>query len=336
MLYNAELIGTCINRTRNTIKVEVCKSFAEKLETNEISLRVGDYIQFPLIGEAININRQKDAIDRILKPGTRNRYNSTIPEAANPNLSNFLFDPRYAAETISDIAAVKEQIKEHQIESNMNDRQREAVAKAIEAQDIAFIQGPPGTGKTTVIAEIIWQEILRNPKCKILLTSQTNTAVDNALERLRDRRGIRPIRIPKIDGEERMVREGKRYLVSQIEKWTENPSEENSDNAVNIWIDTILKKMDSSEKYSQVISRWKADLTEKDKFVRSTFSDAYTRNVNLVAATCSICGSRSFNNVYQTLYGSNKIEFDVVIMDEASKATPLEMAIPMVFGRKLF
>lgn len=335
LLYNAELIGTCINRTRNTIKVEVCKSFAEKLETNEISLRVGDYIQFPLIGEAININRQKDAIDRILKPGTRNRYNSTIPEAANPNLSNFLFDPRYAAETISDIAAVKEQIKEHQIESNMNDRQREAVAKAIEAQDIAFIQGPPGTGKTTVIAEIIWQEILRNPKCKILLTSQTNTAVDNALERLRDRRGIRPIRIPKIDGEERMVREGKRYLVSQIEKWTENPSEENSDNAVNIWIDTILKKMDSSEKYSQVISRWKADLTEKDKFVRSTFSDAYTRNVNLVAATCSICGSRSFNNVYQTLYGSNKIEFDVVIMDEASKATPLEMAIPMVFGRKI-
>lgn len=79
-------------------------------------------------------------------------------------MSNFLFDPRYAAETISDIAAVKEQIKEHQIESNMNDRQREAVAKAIEAQDIAFIQGPPGTGKTTVIAEIIWQEILRNPK----------------------------------------------------------------------------------------------------------------------------------------------------------------------------
>lgn len=138
-----------------------------------------------------------------------------------------------------------------------------------------------------------------------------------------------------MDGEERMVREGKRYPVSQIEKGTENPSEENSDNAVNIWIDTILKKMDSSEKYSQVISRWKADLTEKDKFVRSTFSDAYTRNVNLVAATCSICGSRSFNNVYQTLYGSNKIEFDVVIMDEASKATPLEMAIPMVFGRKI-
>lgn len=124
------------------------------METNEISLRVGDYIQFPLIGEAININRQKDAIDRILKPGTRNRYNSTIPEAANPNLSNFLFDPRYAAETISDIAAVKEQIKEHQIESNMNDRQREAVAKAIEAQDIAFIQGPPGTGKQQLLQRL--------------------------------------------------------------------------------------------------------------------------------------------------------------------------------------
>lgn len=27
--------------------------------------------------------------------------------------------------------------------------------------------------------------------------------------------------------------------------------------------------------------------------------------------------------------------FDVVIMDEASKATPLEMSVPMVWGKKI-
>lgn len=335
LLLRSEKIGTCTVRTRNTIKIEVCPSFIEKLENAEISIQNNDYIQFPLLGEAINIARQKDAMDRILKPGTKNKYGKIIPSAANPNLSNFLFDPRYASETVSDIEAVKEHIKERQIESNMNERQREAVAKAIEAQDIAFIQGPPGTGKTTVIAEIIWQEVLRNHSCKILLTSQTNTAVDNALERLQGKRGIRPIRIPKIDGEARMVREGKRYLLSQLQDWGEKSTEDNSDNAANIWVDTILKEMDSSDKYAQVIARWKQDLTEKDQFVRKTFAESYLRNVNLVAATCSICGSKSFGEVYNQLFGKHDMQFDVVIMDEASKATPLEMAIPMVLGKKI-
>lgn len=335
LLQKAEKIGTCTVRTKNKVKIEVFQSFIDKLVNAEISMRNNDYIQFPLIGAAVNIARQKEAMDRILKPGTMNRYGKIIPSATNPNLSNFLFDPRYASEIVSDIEMVKEHIKESQIESNMNERQREAVAKAIEAQDIAFIQGPPGTGKTTVIAEIIWQEVLRNPSCKILLTSQTNTAVDNALERLQGKRGIRPIRIPKKDGEARMVREGKRYLLSQLQAWGEKSTEENSDNAVNIWIDTILKEMDSSDRYANVISRWKQDLTEKDQFVRKAFAESYLRNVNLVAATCSICGSRSFGEVYNHLFGNHDMQFDVVIMDEASKATPLEMAIPMVLGKKI-
>ena len=335
LLLKAEKIGTCTTRTRSTVKIELYESFIEKIDNKEISIGPNDYIQFPLIGEAINIARQKDAMDRILKPGVKNRYGKILPSAANPNLSNFLFDPRYATETEFDIDEVKSQIKERQIEANMNERQREAVAKAIKAKDIAFIQGPPGTGKTTVIAEIIWQEILRNPSCKILLTSQTNTAVDNALERLQGKRGIRPIRIPKMDGEIKMVREGKRYLLSQIRDWSVRPTEDNSDNAVNLWVDTILEEMDSSEKYSQVIARWRKDLTEKDQFVREAFSESYYRNVNLVAATCSICGSKNFGDVYRQLYDASDMQFDVVIMDEASKATPLEMAIPMVLGEKI-
>ncbi len=336
MLSKAEQIGTCTQRTALNIKIEVDEEFHNKLELKDISIKVGDYIQFPLIGESMNVSRQKEAMDRILTPGVKNRYYKVIPPAINPNLSNFLFDPRYAKETESDIEAVKVLIRERQIESNMNDRQCEAVAKAIEAQDIAFIQGPPGTGKTTVIAEIIWQEILRNPKCKILLTSQTNLAVDNALERLQGKRGIRPIRIVSSTSENKIGREGKRYLLSQMDNWSAMPNVENIDNAANLWIDTILSEMDSSDKYSTVISQWKKDLSQKDEFVRTTFTNAYTRNVNLVAATCSICGAKNFSSVYKTLYGENlEPQFDVVIMDEASKATPLEMAIPMVLGKKI-
>ena len=83
---------------------------------------------------------------------------------------------------------------------------------------------------------------------------------------------------------------------------------------------------------------WKLELEEKDKHSRIEFSRLYKRNVNLVAATCSICGSREFLWSYYDIFGDNEnseVYFDVVIMDEASKATPLEMAVPLVLGRKM-
>lgn len=336
ILYSADRIGICTNHKKSVVRIELSKEFVHMLEDKGASLSVGDYIQFPLVGEAMNVIRQKDAMDRILKPGTNNRYYKTIPYATNRNLSNFLFDPRYAREIESDINQVMAVVRSRQIESNMNDKQCEAVAKAIEAQDIAFIQGPPGTGKTTVIAEIIWQEILKNPKSRILLTSQTNLAVDNALERLQGKRGIRPIRIVKTSGEDNLKREGRRYLRPLLSDWVKKPVPENSDNAVNLWIDTILKEMSQSHKYSEILHQWQSDLQSKNDFIRKDFAQAYLRNINLVAATCSICGSKKFLEDYKFLFGENEEpEFDLVIMDEASKATPLEMSIPMVLGRRI-
>lgn len=171
---------------------------------------------------------------------------------------------------------------------------------------MAFIQGPPGTGKTTVIAEIIWQEVLRKPDCRILLTSQTNLAVDNALERLQGKRGIRPVRIfprGKIEKFEQLEREGKRYLLPMIEKWKDNAAAETSDNAVNNWIDMIHDGISSNSRYAEVLSQWKDDLEKKDDYIRQTFVQSYKSKVNLVAATCSICGSKDFLTTYQSLYG---------------------------------
>ena len=76
-------------------------------------------------------------------------------------------------------------------------------------------------------------------------------------------------------------------------------------------------------------------MVNKDKPIRRKFVESYKSNVNLIAATCSICGSRLFGDMYQKMYDSDKVDFDVVIMDEASKATPLEMEIPMVLGKKI-
>ena len=70
--------------------------------------------------------------------------------------------------------------------TELDESKKVAVNKAVWVTDnnnsFMTIQGPPGTGKTTVIAEIIAQALERNKK--VLITSHTNVAVDNAMEKI--------------------------------------------------------------------------------------------------------------------------------------------------------
>lgn len=326
---NCLRVGICAGRSVDHVTIKLNEETLDQLSSKELRISEGDYIQFPATGEAVELSRQRTAMNRILRP--ESRFNS---RPANPNLPNFIFDPKYADETFADIEAAKEDIRSHKI-GNLNEKQLEAVTKSVLSQDLALIQGPPGTGKTTVIAEIIWQEIRRNPDCRILLTSQTNLAVDNALERLQGCAGIRPVRIGKPD---KMEPEGRRFSLPVMSGWAQD-DKENEDNAVRMWMDRIAEKASNDAKYSEAVASWRAEMQEKDKHSRLEFCNLYKSNANLVAATCSICGSHDFSTSYSDMFGETKeikdMFFDVVIMDEASKATPLEMAVPLVLGKKI-
>ncbi|ADL13588.1 IGHMBP2 family helicase [Acetohalobium arabaticum] len=65
---------------------------------------------------------------------------------------------------------------------NLNQSQKQAVRQAMAAEDFFLVHGPPGTGKTMTSIEIIRQEI--GPDKNILATADSNTAVDNLVERL--------------------------------------------------------------------------------------------------------------------------------------------------------
>ena len=78
------------------------------------------------------------------------------------------------------------------------DRQRSFVEKALNTPDFAILEGPPGSGKTTVILELICQ-IIKQGK-RILLCGSTHVAIDNVLERLKEKNylekfNILPVRI---------------------------------------------------------------------------------------------------------------------------------------------
>lgn len=66
----------------------------------------------------------------------------------------------------------------------LNEEQRCGVIKAL-GSDVTYIWGPPGTGKTTVLARIV--EGYYYAGLSVLLVSNTNIAVDTALEKVAER-----------------------------------------------------------------------------------------------------------------------------------------------------
>ncbi|XP_044494174.1 DNA replication ATP-dependent helicase/nuclease JHS1 isoform X2 [Mangifera indica] len=68
-------------------------------------------------------------------------------------------------------------------EKNLNDDQRRAILKILTTRDYALILGMPGTGKTSTMVHAVKALLMRGSS--ILLTSYTNSAVDNLLIKLK-------------------------------------------------------------------------------------------------------------------------------------------------------
>ena len=337
------LIGKLIRKEKDKLKFKITDAFDEIINGRfedriELSELKKGFIKPIFPGELTNIGRMIRAMKKVTEPNTRNGF------PVNQNLPNFLFDPNEARQSSTDLEEEKQKVVQNLNEPLLKDqpKQLEAVAKTLLAKDLALIQGPPGTGKTTVIAEIIWQTLSRDPKAKLLITSQTNLAVDNALERIKGKKLVRPIRVGNID---KFEDEGKVYSNDRIKSWIQaktgsKEETQNYDNAVCQWIENVKEKCSKEEKYAKAVSKWKKGLDEKDVLIKSTFSTAYYEYVNVFAATCSECGSRNFSDTYQMTFNQNserksEPEFDLVIMDEASKATPPELVLPLTLGKKV-
>ena len=320
-----------------------------------------------LIGDQAKIGWLKNAMKKVVTPTDKPNG-----KAVNDKLGQFIFDSSKAEEVFKDISPDSEEwnrVKRNEL-LKLNDSQRKAILSALHARDLCLLQGPPGTGKTTVIAELIWQLISQNQEQKVLLTSETNLAVDNAIEKLLNKEHtlVKPLRFGK---DTKFEEEGKKYSFNRIMKWIdekfvavdfqEDSLEENKDeeeitpdnpynNAVQIWMNLIAEKShkEINPKYASALKDWAIELTQPSTSVKQLFKDKYFKYANVVGSTCSSCGSGDFSKNYQLIFNSKPefkeeptkkrnwipVEFDTVIMDEASKATPPEMLLPLCFGKK--
>lgn len=260
-------------------------------------------------GELATLRNQRQAIDR-LEQG----------KALSAHLGAWLFNSQKAR-------VPTEAVSIEILDPRFNDEQRLAVGKAMNAPDAAFLQGPPGTGKTTVIAELCRQTV--KERKRTLIASQANLAVDNALGSLdssaRPSPELRPLRLMNDKREGDMEGSFKRFLPRNVlPHWlgiVAKACSLPSDAAAESGEDERWLKL-RGEWADRIGSRRPADNTE-------AMQKLYARHANVIGATCNRSGSKDF-------YQSVEIDpaFDLVIVDEVSKATPPELLMPLLLGSR--
>ena len=185
--------------------------------------------------------------------------------------------------------------------------QKTAVEKVLAEKNIFMIQGPPGTGKTTVIREIIMQYISQNEFCNILVVSQANVAVDNVLKGLAD------------DISEKIVRCG------QADKINEDIIKISFENKYQTYVTKMVNKK-NADCETPILSRW-LKIVDPANGYNPDIGELIMKGHRIIGATCVGLAKKRI--------GLDRMNFDLVIIDEAGKALPAEILIPYIKAKKV-
>nr|BBH85387.1 hypothetical protein KTC_01380 [Thermosporothrix sp. COM3] len=97
----------------------------------------------------------------------------------------------------------------------------------------------------------------------------------------------------------------------------------------NSWQQELDNEERFSQRYDRLITDWVAELQNISAYDRQELQQTYIKNANVVGITCGQAprlSSREFSAIST---------FDTVIIDEVSKATPPEILLPAIRGKKL-
>lgn len=232
-------------------------------------------------------------------------------EAARPDL-HALFSSA-AAHTMRDKVVV-ELIQQR---LTPEDRVRGIVSRILAADGVFCLQGPPGTGKTTIIAEVVAQELSRDPRSRVLVCSQANDAVVNAVERIRKVR-------ESVGRDWITVRDAHADRARDEADWS------GYDAAYTEFKDKVtsnarreLARVKRPKVVEEVVVEW---LECVEKGTRHVQRD-HKRLVQVWGATTSRA-PRPLSELPDAAY-------DLVIIDEAAKATVAEVMVPLVAARRI-
>lgn len=203
------------------------------------------------------------------------------------------------------------------------DIQRNFIQQALNTKDFALLEGPPGSGKTTTILELIAQIIKQNKR--VLLCCSTHVAIDNVLERLKEKNlieklNIFPIRVGSEGALSEEVKEfrlgdfGRNYENSLLEKYSvyddlEQDSNSDENNQGKIGLKFFMQCANLVCGTTIGILQYPAFKIQDDDEV-----DSKKRNKKTMKPIMP--------------------DFDYLIIDESSKTTFEEFLVPAMYAKK--
>jgi AAA domain len=195
----------------------------------------------------------------------------------------------------------------------------EKVADILACQPLYALQGPPGTGKTEFAARAIGAYLAREPTARILVSAQSNYALDNLALRVLEHMAERPdlpeataLRLVSNSSVDRADERMRKYFPSELAATRQQELER-----------CVGAKMATAPRDVQaVLARWLSRIGAAGP----ELTDRLRRSANLVFATCSGAAEEAF------FIGESPEPFDWVVVEEAAKAWPTELAIPLIRG----
>ena len=224
-----------------------------------------------------------------------------------------LHDPASSAARPPEISG-KKQYVQTQIDSTLNESQRNAVEQSLGSR-LNLIQGPPGTGKTFTAVHLL-KQLANMGKGPILACAESNVAVDNLLEGLIDI-GVKAVRI----GKPVKVRETLRN--STLDALAEqHPLQEE--------IEYIKQQNDELRKNLSSLKGKEKGLTHRD--IKNNFKDIRNLEHDVIASlldSAEVICSTTIGAGHHVL-GDRK--FPIVLIDEATQASEPSALVPIIRG----
>ena len=218
----------------------------------------------------------------------------TMPVEEHINLINLFNDKKHTKWKNFHL----KDIQEWHILTNNNrsgiEEQRKFVKKAISTPDFAILEGPPGSGKTTVILELILQLIKQGKK--ILLAGSTHVAVDNVLERLKNK-----------------FKDGKSYLE---------------------YFNILPIRIGDKNRISENVREFQLDDIKERNNMSDEDLKLILDSANLVCGTTIGILQHPYFKGRKNVNTPIVPSFDYLIIDESSKTTFQEFLVPALYAKK--